>query len=176
MFSYESFKNRMKRNSEEKIKNVIYTSWYGNTILIIFSLILVVEILSYTIARINPFLYIVLYLLLFSLTIIYICTRKAGLAITENRIVCVIFNHLSFKEKEVHEILKDKIKSISVHKFLYIRFVNLSFINSTGKLEHKKLYFSSFMFGSNNKEFKESSNAIYDELKLLQKKIDRGDF
>lgn len=176
MFGFESFKNIMKKYSEENIKNVTYALWYGNTIKIILFSVIFVEFLYFIIYPLNPILYTLLYILTFCISLFYISTRKAGLAITENRVVCVIFRHLGFKEKEVHEILKKNIKAISTHKLFFYRFISISFINNTGRYAHKKLFFSSVMIGPGSQEFKINSQKIFTEIQEMQKILDRGDF
>ncbi|HAB66491.1 MAG TPA: hypothetical protein DCE23_03890 [Firmicutes bacterium] len=176
MFSYDFFKNKINKISTEDVDNVVYASWYGNTILTIFFITFIIEILYYTLARINKTLYIITYIILLCLSILYICTRKSSLALTKNNIVCVIFKHFGYQEKEVYEIPKNKIKSLNVHKLLYLRFISISFISKKGRLEHKKIYFSNFFVGPNSKKWKEDSQIVFQELTNLQKKLDRGDF
>ncbi len=176
MFNYDNLKNIIKKNTNEKIKNVIYTSWYGNTIKFIILIIFIVEILLFTISHFSLILYLILYVAILIFSIVYITTRKAGLALTENNLVCVIFYHLKNSPKETYEISKKELKNISVHKILYLYFVSLSFIDKTGRLKTKKLYFSTFMPGSHSKEYKENCLQIYQELLEIEHIMEKGDF
>lgn len=176
MFNYENFKNKLKHFSEEKINHLTYTYWHGNTLLILAIVILIQEVLIYTIGRIDAYLYLFICLITIITAILYLTTRKSGCAITDNHIVYVIFSHITFKEKKVYEIIKDKIKSISIHRILHLCFVSISFIDETKRLTTKKFYFSTFILGPDAKKFQSDSKIVYEELKELQKKIDRGDF
>ncbi len=176
MFNYENLKNIIQKNTNEKIKSVIYTSWYGNTIKFIIFIILIVEILLFTIARLNLTLYLIIYVSILIFSIGYITTRKAGLALTENNLVCVIFYHLKNSPKEIYEISKNELKNLSIHKILYLYFISISFIDKTGRLKTKKLYFSTFMPGSHSKEFKENSLQICEKLLKIEHIMEKGDF
>lgn len=176
MFNYENFKNIIQKNTKEKIKSVIYTSWYGNTIKFIVFIIFIVEILLFTVSHISLTLYLILYVAILIFSIGYITTRKAGLALTENNLVCVIFHHLKNTPKEIYEIPKNKLKNLSIHKILYLYFVSISFIDKTGRLKNKKLYFSTFIPSSRNKEFNENSTQIYQELLKIEHIMTKGDF
>lgn len=176
MFSYEMFINKMQRFSEEKVKNVVYANWYGNTILIFLIFLVIFDFLNVVVARINITLYYFIYFTLLFVLFFYIGSRKAGLALTENRVVYVKFKHLGYNEKEVHEIRYDKIKYLTVRKVFYMTMVNMSFLSNTGRLEKVKVLFSSNMIGPGAKEFKKNSKEIYTKLKEVQKVLDKGDF
>lgn len=176
MFSYEMFCNKMQRFSEEKIKNTVYAYWYGNTIKIFLIMIVFFDILRLLIIRVNVPLYYILTTCIVLIVFGYISTRKAGLSLSENRLIYVKFGHIGYREKEVFEIPFLKIKDLTVMKFLNIRFVKISFISNQGKLERKRFYFSSVLVGKNYKQYKESSQQIFEKLVEMQKVLDRGDF
>lgn len=176
MFSYESFISKMQRFSEEKVKSVVYGNWYGNTIVIMVIFLICYDILNFFVGRFSRPLYYSLFLIGLCFLTIYFSGRKAGIALTENRIVYVKFGHIGFKEKDVFEIPYDKIKYITVRKILFFNTVNMSFISNTGKLEKIKVLFSSILIGPGHSKFKKNSKEVYDELKKIQKVIDKGDF
>ncbi len=175
-FSFEMFKNKMQRFSEEKIKSVVYANWYGNTILLIVIYLFIFDFLKYFIARLNLGLYYFLYIISLIIFVLYLYTRKAGFALTENRLVYVKFKHIGYKEKEVYEVMLDNIRYITVRKLFYIRIVKLSFISETGRLVKVRALFSSNVLVPGAAEFKKNSRDFYNALIEIQKVIDKGDF
>lgn len=176
MFSYEMFINKMQRFSEEKVKNVVYANWYGNTIILFLIFLVIFDFLNVVVARINLTLYYIIYFTLLIGLFLYIGSRKAGLALTENRIVYVKFKHIGYREKEVYEIPFDKIKYLTVRKIFYMTMVNVSFLSNTGQLKRVKVLFSSNMIGPGASKFRENSKEIYAKLKDVQRIVDKGDF
>lgn len=175
MLSFEMFLHKMQKNSEEKIKYAVFANWYGNT-LVALAICLVLYDLVRLVAYVNYGLFIFLYFLILFLLFFYIETRKAGLALTENRYVYIKFKHIGYREKEVFEIPFENIRSITTHKFLNLRIVKMSFISNIGKLEKIKFVFNTTRMGIDKKRVAENSLKIYEELEQLQKVLDRGDF
>lgn len=176
MFSYESFINKMQRFSEEKVKYVVYGNVYEHIFTIIIVFLLFFNFLNIFIGKYSRFLYYFLFFIGLIILMLYLSGKKAGLALTENRIVYVKFGLIGFKEKEVYEILYSSIKYITVRKILFFNTVNVSFISNDGKFKKIKVLFSSFMIGKGFNKYKNNSKQMYDELKQIQKVIDKGDF
>lgn len=176
MFSYEMFCNKMQRFSEEKVKNTVYAYWYGNTIKIFLVMIVLFDILRLLIGRVNGTLYYVLTICIVFIVFGYISSRKAGVSLSDNRLIYVKFGHIGYREKEVFEIPFEKMKALTVMKFFNVRLVKMSFISNQGRLEKKRFYFSSVLLGRNYREYKENSQRIFEKLVEMQKILDRGDF
>lgn len=176
MFSFESFRHKMQKNSEEKVKDVVYATWYGNTWIVILILLFLSDLVRLLLMKVNIYLFWMVYLSLALIAGVYMGTRKAGVALSESRVIYVKFKHIGYKEKEIYEVPFDKIKSLTVRKFLNTRFVKMSFISNMGKYVQVKYMFSSFMIGPGSSEFKKNSENVYKALKNLQKVIDKGDF
>ncbi len=178
MFGYENFKAKMQRNSEEKVQNVLYASWYGNTIYVFLIMVIFINFIGILMGRmgVDRVLFVCVYFFIVFAAGVYVGTRKAGLALSESRVTYVRFRHFGFREKEVFEIPYEKIKSLTVVKFLNVRLVKMSFISNTGRFERVKFLFSSFLVGPGSGDFKRDGEKIYNRLRELQKVIDRGDF
>lgn len=176
MFSYQLFYNKIKKYSEEKLGPVVFANWFGNTILlfVIFLLLNDFFLMLFMVSKIIIFKF--LGDIAFVILLFYLCTRKAGVGLTKNRLVFVKFRHFGYRAKRTFEIPFDLIRSISVNKFLNLRIVKVSFISDIGKLEKIKFYFNSFILGFNMSEYKKSSEEIYNKLKEMQKVLDKGDF
>lgn len=176
MFNYEKYKKRVQQYSEEKVKEVLYTTWYGNTWYMLLLAFLLLDIYSILFGRITYQLVWGLYFTSLFLIGLYLGTRKSSLALTPNYIVYVKYGHIGYKEKVAYEIMKDKIKSITVRKILNIVTVKISFISNRGKFETIKCLYYYKMIGPKMSELNQSNERAYKELKELEKVIDRGDF
>lgn len=176
MFSYQIFCNRVRKHSEEKLKAIVYANWFGNTIIALVIALILSDFMSMLYIYSKNTIFLLFYWIIFSSFILYLSTRKAGVGITNNRIVYVRFRHFGYKPSRVFEIPFDKIKSITVSKILYMRFVKISFISDVGKLEKIKFLFNSFFLGFNMIEYKKNSNEVFNKLVEIQKIVDKGDF
>ena len=176
IFSFESFCNKIKRNSEELVRYVVRGAWYGDTIkafliFCFFNYFFFLTVLSYSVA-----LYYILYVVILMILVFYIATRKMGFGLSKNNFVYVRFKHFGFKEKEVYEIPFDKIKYLSVRKVFGFIFVKMSFLSNEDRFERIKFYYSSIIVGFSISEHRKNANEIYKKLKEIEKVLDRGDF
>ena len=166
----------VKKLSERKIKNATFGEWQHSIFTLLIILIIGGEILTILYRLFGAYGWYVGFGVFFIFLIFYFATKKAGIGITDKSIVYVIFKHFGYKEKRVYEILEEKIKRITVTKFLNFIFVRMSFISDVGKLEKARFYFSTFYIGFASYDCKKNSLAIYNRLMEIQKKVDKGDF
>ena len=106
----------------------------------------------------------------------YLVTRKAGLGLTDNRLVYIRFKRLGMGIKKIEEIPFTKIRSINVRSFTGIYSVYFSYISSSGRLEKVRVYFAKRYWGFNSTDIMENRKTIVEKLMKMQKVLDRGDF
>lgn len=175
MFSYENFRLKMQRYSEEKVKEVVYASWLGNIWVLLLIIILLSDLLTLFLRSYSNVFWFTYFIILFIL-FVFAVAKKAGIALSESRIILVKFGTFGYREKEVYEVKFSAIKALTVYKIFSMRIVKISFIDSTGKFKKIKLNFSSFMIGPGSSAFKKNSQDTLNRLIELQKVIDKGDF
>lgn len=107
-------------------------------------------------------------------TPIVLYTKLACIGTTEKDIFIVHLKTFKMEEKQIYRIPIDKIRSITVSKFLFNTSLKISFISEEGKLEKKKYKFMNFVIGK--PEMKENVVKVYERLVEIQKVIDKGDF
>lgn len=176
MFHYNQYCKLVNQYSEEKVKTQTICNWYGNTIFVALLAIFLNDILFFLLYRFHYYFYLAAYFLLFFFMIVYLCTRKAGVGFTAQRMLYVQFHHFGIKIKHYYEIPFEVIRSISVRKILNTYFISVSFIDSSGKLEKRKFYFAKRYIGFNSDEIIKNRLAIVHQLMEMQKVMDRGDF
>ena len=168
--------NKIKKNSEEKVKALACGNKQINVLLFIFIILLFADLCNFLSIIFRTSLFFVIYVIIVFFVGIYFGSRKVGIGLTENRLVYVIFKSFGYNEKKVYEILFDKIRSLDVKKIFNRTYVKISFISDVGKLEKIKFSFSSKIFGFPKEEVKKNTLEIYTKLSELQKILDKGDF
>ncbi len=176
MFSFQIFGNKLKQCSEEKINAYAIASWYGNTWKVILLMLFFSNFMMYFEISFENGWILLIYIIGMFLMLFYLFSRRAGIAITENRFVFAKLKPIGNKIGRTYEIPVDKIKMITVRKFLSLKTVKMSFISDVGKLEKINFMFSSFVIGVNLDEYRKNSLKIYNRLKEVEKVVDKGDF
>lgn len=170
IFSFESFCNKIKRMSENKVKYAVYGSYYGDTWIILLVSFAFLELSMYTRYFIF-FFFIVLFLV-----ILFISSRKMGFGMGEKHFIYVPFYRFRFREKEVYEFSFQQIKYLNVKHFFSCCFVTISFLDIRGKFKKVHFFYNSFVLGLSIREQKENAKQISKKLLELQTILDRGDF
>lgn len=176
IFGLDYYLGILRRNSEEKIDGGVHVSWYGNTLKVILLAIILNDILVILFARTLLTVYFISFIILCFCIIFYISSRRAMFGVTENRFVYAKLKRIMLKEKEVDEILIDKIKYLDVKKILGIYFVKLYYFNDIGKFKKRKFMFMPYVIGFNYYEYKKNYKIVVDKLLSIQKVLDKGDF
>ncbi len=170
IFSFSSFCNRVKKNSERKVKYVVYGSYYGYTWIAFLLSCFFLDFVLYS----HYFLFF--FFLIFFLLLFFISTRRMGFGMGEEHFLFVRFGHFRFKEKEIYEILFDNIKYLQFVSFFGFHFVKMSFLDNTGRFKKIHLFYHSIVIGLSVTEQKRNGLKITEKLLELQKILDRGDF
>lgn len=176
MFSFQTLGNKIKQNSEEKLNAYVHASWYGNTFLVFILMIFFNSFFSYLRLNINNIVFLIFNMVVLFVLFYYLASRRAGIGITDNRIVYVQFGHVKYNVKKVYEIPIDKIKMITVRKILNFKTVKISFVSDVGKIEKVKFIISSFALGIDASEYSKNFNELYRRLCEIEKIVDKGDF
>lgn len=174
IFSFESLKNKVKKESKDSIREVVLAKRYGNNCLLIFIYLLINYYLIFI-----PVKSMYVYFLEFIVVLIIFCiifnSRRVGIGLGKNSLVCVKFG-LSYKVKKVYNVSLDEIKYLDVKKFLSITLVNLSYIDDEGKFIKLRFFYNSIVIGLSVIEQKKNGLLITKKLREIQKVLDKGDF
>lgn len=176
MFNLYKYLKLIDEYSEEKVKSKIFCSWYGDTIKILLVAIFIDAFFFPILTRYSYNYYLIFYFFIILGMFYYLVTRKAGLGLTENRLVYIRFKRLGMEIKKIEEIPFTKIRSINVRSFIGIYFVYFSYISSSGRLEKVRVYFAKRYWGFNSTDIMENRKMIVEKLMKMQKVLDRGDF
>ena len=170
IFSFDSFCNRVKKNSEKKVKHIVYGSYYGNTWILFLLALFFLDFFLY-----SPF-FLLLFFLLFSFLFLFVSTRRMGFGMGEEHFIFIRFGHFLFKEKEICEFTFDKIKYLQVTSLFGFHFIKMSFIDNAGRFKKIHFFYHSIVIGLSIKEQKKNAFPITEKLLEIQKILDRGDF
>lgn len=173
IFSFDAFCDKVKKCSNKKLLAIVYGNWYGNLIFLVIFFMILNYLLSYMIS--NIWIYLICFFVLFLVLLFFVLNRKIGFGMAKNSFVYVMFSYF-YKIKKVQEIDFSNIKYLNVRKIWSFVLVDMSFIDSDGKLKKIKFRFNTMVFGLSLDEHKKNALNIYNQLILLQKLNDRGDF
>jgi len=176
MFNYFKAYKLVKDNSEEKIKYFVPCNWYGSILLFLAFLLVINDVLMTLLYTFGTVLYVILYTLLIISLILYVWSKASSISLTEHRFIIVKYGLFGRKIRKYYDVPFDKIRNISVSKFLGLNFIRLSFISEVGKLEKIKIYYNNHYWGLCSEDVKEAKKKVTNKLKEMQKVLDRGDF
>lgn len=168
--------NKVKRNSEEKIKYAISAYWLGNILLFVCSLLILIDIINITIGLFNSWVGLILYFVIVILISRFFFIKKIGIGISNHRFVYVEFKVFGYNEKKVYDVPFDKFKYFSIRKIFNLIIMKVSFLDDFGTLQRKKIYFNYKKIGPGSSNYNENSKEIYIKLIEIQKVLDKGDF
>lgn len=151
------------------IANISFNLFYA----IIFYLV-AFDICSMISVHVNVKLGLILIFLISLLIPFLLFTQLACVGIGKDELLIIHLKRFKFKTKKVYNFPIDKIRNITVRKFLLSVSFKISFISEDGVLEKKKYKFSTFAIGK--PEIKHYANKVYEKLVEIQKVIDKGDF
>lgn len=174
-FSFDSFVLKLRKYSQNKIKEVVCGTWFGNTILVIVLSILIYY-MGCMIFRLNRILSIAFYIFLLFILVIYILSRKIGFGLGDKGFCygkAKIFKGDFYK---FSDIPFERIKYVDVKKFFSFTFVKMSFISDDLKIEKILFCFNTYVFGFNLNEHKKNAIIIRNKLEEIQKIVDKGDY
>lgn len=174
-FSFDSFVLKLKKYSQNKIKEVVCGTWYGNTILVII-LTIIIYYMGCMIFRLNHILSIVFYIFLLFIIVIYISSRKIGFGLGDKGFCYGKSKILKGDFYKFSDIPFERIKYIDVKNFFSFTFVKMSFISDDLKLEKILFCFNTYVFGFNLNEHKKNAIIIRKKLEDIQKIVDKGDY
>ncbi len=175
MLSFVRYLKLMDDYSEEKLNNKIICAWYGDT-WIIFLIVIFFNDFLFSLLRNYYMMYVFIYGIILIWMVVYLITRKAGLGISNNRLVFVKFKHLGVRINRFEEIPFEKIRNINIRTFMGTRIVFISYISSSGKLEKIRVYYANKYIGFDSDEVIKNRKEITNKLLDMQKVLDRGDF
>jgi hypothetical protein len=177
LIGFDAFVNKVIKTSGEKCKSVVRGT-YDDHIIKIAILYAFYTSFSFNMVIFSSYkvLFLVLYVLITIFVLFMISTRKIGFGMTDSRLVYVKFNHIGYKDREVYEILFDKIKYLDVKRIFGMTYVKMSFIDETGKFKKLKFRYAPIVIGMSVDEQKTHGLRIWKKLEELQKVLDRGDF
>lgn len=174
IFSFESLKNKVKKESKELITEVVLAKKYGNNCLIVFFYLLINYYLLFF-----PVLHMYIYYILFTIVLIifYLIfkSHNVGIGLSKKSLVYVKFG-ISYKTKKVYNVPLDSIKYLDVKKILSITLVNMSYIDRDGNFIKLRFFYNSIVIGLSTTEQKKNGLLIAKKLKEIQKVLDKGDF
>ena len=173
MLAYIKLKKLFKR-LDSKIKVIVMSSVKVNLLYLIVGYLVAFDICNYIGYRINAILGAILMFFLPIVVVLGILTNKAGIGIKDDNLMIIHLKRFKMEDKYIYNIPFDKIKYITVSKFLLGVTLKISFISEEGRLEKKKYGFSTFVLGS--AEQKDNAKKLYDKLVEVQRVIDKGDF
>ena len=78
--------------------------------------------------------------------------------------------------KKIYEVPIDEIKYFDYKKILYINSLRLSFFSKDGSFIRYRFRFASFYFGKDMNLYSKNYKGLAEELKKIQKVLDKGDF
>ena len=104
MFNLYKYLKLIDEYSEEKVKSKIFCSWYGDTIKILLVAIFIDAFFFPILTRYSYNYYLIFYFFIILGMFYYLVTRKAGLGLTENRLVYIRFKRLGMGIKKIEEI------------------------------------------------------------------------
>ena len=174
-FSFDSFVLKLKKYSQDKIKEVVCGTWYGNTILLIF-LTIFIYYFGCVFFKLNRVLYITFYIILFIILVVYISSRKIGFGIGDKRFCYGNVRFLKPDFYNVCDVSYDRIRYINVIKIFSFTLVKLSFISDDLRLKKLRFCFNSYVFGFSLNEHKKNALLIRKKLEEIQKIVDKGDY
>lgn len=174
-FSFDSFALKLKKYSQDKIKEVVCGTWYGNTILIIL-LTLFVYYFGCVFFRLNNVISLIFYIVLMIILVVYISSRKIGFGLGDKGFCYGKAKILKGDFYKFSDIPFERIKYIDVKKFFSFTFVKVSFISDDLKLEKLKFCFNTYVFGFSLSEHKKNALVIRKKLEEIQKIVDKGDY
>lgn len=175
MLSFVRYLKLMDDYSEEKSNNKIICAWYGDT-WIIFLIVIFFNDFLFSLLRNYYMMYVFIYGIILIWMVVYLITRKAGLGISNNRLVFVKFKHLGVRINKFEEIPFEKIRNINIRTFMGTSIVFISYISSSGKLEKIRVYYANKYIGFDSDEVIKNRKEITNKLLDMQKVLDRGDF
>lgn len=174
IFSFESLKNKVKKESKDSIREVILAKRYGNNCLLIFLYLLInyyllfIPVSSMYVYYIEFIAFLIIFCLIFN-------SKRVGIGLGKNSLVCVKFG-LSYNVKKVYDVSLDSIKYLDIKKFLSLTLVNLSYIDKDGKFVKLRFFYNNIVIGLSTTEQKKNGLVITKKLKEIQKVLDKGDF
>ena len=172
--SFEGFCNNVKRNSSEKMNYIVFANNVKNTLRGLISIIVAFFVI-FSIFR-NGLVALIVYMVYVVAECFIMGNRKVGLAVNDKMMFLEYFTKFGYKAKELYDIPYDKIKYISVYKFLGVVYIKVSFVSYQKRFEQLKIMYSLNVLGLLKSKQKENGMAIYEKLVEVQKVIDRGDF
>lgn len=177
LIGFDAFINKVIKASGERCKSVVRGTYSDHIIVIVF-LYAFYTSFSFNMVILSSYkvFFLVLYILISLFIFFMIATRKIGFGMTDTRFVYVKFKHIGYKEREVYEILFDKIKYLDVKKVFGMTYVKMSFIDETGRFKKLKFKYAPIVIGMSVDEQKTHGLRIWKKLEELQKVLDRGDF
>lgn len=177
LIGFDAFVNKVIKASGEKCKSVVYAT-YSDHIVIIAILFAFYTSFSMNMILFSSYkiFFLILYIIMFAFVMFMIATRKIGFGMTDTRFVYVKFKHIGYKDREVYEILFDKIKYLDVKRIFGVTYIKMSFIDEMGKFRKLKFRYAPIVIGLSVDVQKTNGLRIWKKLEELQKVLDRGDF
>ena len=177
LIGFDAFINKVIKASGEKCKSVVRAT-YDDHIIKIAIMYAFFTSFSFNMVLLSSYkvLFLILYILVTIFVFFMLATRKSGFGMTDTRFVYVKFKHIGYKDREVYEILFDKIKYLDVKRIFGMTYVKMSFIDEMGKFRKLKFRYAPIVIGMSVDEQKTHGLRIWKKLEEIQKVLDRGDF
>ncbi len=169
---YKYFLKETQDSTKDKVNHAVMGQYVGNELLLCF----IAFVVYYLLIIINIKLFPVAIVLLVLFIVFIFRTRYASLGVTKNKIIIVKFSRIRKEIKKIYEVPIDEIKYFDYKNILYINSLRLSFFDKDGSFIRYKFRFASFFFGKDMNLYSENYKGLAEELKKIQKVLDKGDF
>ena len=173
MVAYLKLKKLFKKIDRD-IKEITFASIKGKILYLIIGYFIFLDLSTIVSVRINSTLGGILLFLITVLFAFLVFINRAGIGLRDDGLTIIHLKRFKVEDKKIYNVPFDKIKSITVSKFLLGVKLNISFISEEGILEKKKYGFTTFIMGSAERQ--DYAKKIYDKLVSIQKIVDKGDF
>ncbi len=174
MLAYVKLKKLFRENDYKKYKYIALGSIRENLFKLIIIYLVLFDLSVMLSVRVHQGLgSIVMFIVTMVFAYIAFC-RSTGIGINDEGLMFIRLKLFKFEAKKVFEIPFDKIRSITVKKGLVNTKLKISFISQEGRLEKQTYVFSTFVLG--NPEQQDNARKLTSKLIDIQKVIDKGDF
>lgn len=165
---------KMIKFLNENIKEYVFAGVKCNILYLLIGYVIAFDLCGLIAARVNLYLGMSLIFVISVIVPFMVFTRRACIGIGKDEFLILHLKSFKLEVKKSFNIPVDKIRSITVRKFLGSVSLKISFISEDGILEQKKYGFSTFIIGS--AERRSYAEKVYSRLVEIQKVIDKGDF
>lgn len=169
---YKYFLKETQDSTKDKVNHAVMGQYVSNELLLCF----IAFVVYYLLIIINIKLFPVAIVLLVLFIVFIFRTRYASLGVTKNKIIIVKFSRIRKEIKKIYEVPIDEIKYFDYKKILYINSLRLSFFSKDGSFIRYRFRFASFYFGKDMNLYSKNYKGLAEELKKIQKVLDKGDF